>query len=67
MDLIIYYAGLMAVNDEYFEAADLDGANKLPKILVYIYSYNFTANRNYHHLKVGGIFRADFGMFYPCR
>lgn len=64
MDLIIYYAGLMAVNDEYFEAADLDGANKLQKIWYISIPTISPLIAITTILKLGGIFRADFGMFY---
>ncbi len=64
MDSIIYYATLMAIDTSYFEAARIDGANRwqtttritLP-CLTTIIMINVI-------LKIGGIFRADFGLFY---
>lgn len=61
---IIYYSGLMSIDSEYYEAAAIDGANKLqmvrhisiplitPLIIVMVL------------LQVGRIFYSDFGMFW---
>jgi putative aldouronate transport system permease protein len=61
---IVYYAGLMGINKELYEAAAIDGAGKLrqarhisipsltPLITVLVI------------LSIGGFFRGDFGMFY---
>ena len=64
MDSLIYYAALMGVDSSLIEAAQVDGANKLQvnrhimiPCLAGILCIQLV-------LKVGGIFRADFGLFY---
>ena len=64
MDSVIYYAALMGVDESLYESAALDGASKvqrtwyvtLPSILMLVVMMTI--------LKIGGIFRADFGLFY---
>ena len=61
---IIYYASLIGVSQDYYEAAEIDGANKLqtawylsiPSLIPIITILTI--------LSIGAIFRADFGMFY---
>ena len=64
MDLIIYYAGLMGIDNSYYEAAELDGASSFQKILHISIPAIMPLICIQFILKVGGIFRADFGMFY---
>ena len=64
MDSVIYYAALMGLDNSYFEAAEIDGATNLqikwnivlPSLVPLITILSIT--------KIGGIFRADFGLFY---
>ena len=64
MGSVLYYSTLLNVDETYFEAAKLDGANKfqifryvmVPSLLS-LMIFNLT-------LSVGGIFGGDFGLFY---
>ncbi len=64
MDCVIYYAALMGIDASLYEAAEIDGANKwqiikkimVPSIVPIISVMTI--------LKIGKIFRADFGLFY---
>ena len=61
---IIYYGNLMSVDSSLFEAATLDGANRVqimshiswPHIRPIVISFTI--------LSLGGVFNSDFGMFY---
>ena len=64
MDSLIYYAALMGVDSSLIEAAQVDGATKFQvnryimiPCLAGILCIQLV-------IKVGGIFRADFGLFY---
>lgn len=61
---IIYYAGLMGIDNSLFEAAELDGANKLQKILHISIPEITPLICTMTLLSLGGIFRSDFGLFY---
>ena len=64
MDSVIYYAALMGFDASLIEAAKIDGAKKwqinvkivLPSLIPIITVLTI--------MKIGGIFRADFGLFY---
>ena len=64
LDCVIYYAALMGMDSALIEAAAVDGANRwqqtrhviIPQLTVLIVIQTI--------LKIGGIFRSDFGMFY---
>ncbi|MBQ4109993.1 MAG: sugar ABC transporter permease [Clostridia bacterium] len=64
LDSVIYYAALMGMDSSLIEAASVDGATRwqqtrfviIPQLTVLIVIQTI--------LKIGGIFRADFGMFY---
>jgi putative aldouronate transport system permease protein len=61
---LVYYAGIMGINQEYYEAAKMDGATRrqmavritLPMIMPLICIMLILA--------VGGIFNGDFGLHY---
>ena len=61
---IIYLAGMIGINPEFYEAAQLDGANKFQQILkitLPLISYLIVIQIL---LAVGRIFFANFGLFY---
>ena len=64
MDSVIYYAALMGIPNDLFEAADIDGANIWKKIKYIILPELKTLIVVLTILKIGNIFRADFGLFY---
>ncbi len=64
MDCIIYYAALMNIDSALFEAADVDGANTVEKIKNIIIPALKPLLTVLTILKIGGILRSDFGMFY---
>lgn len=61
---IIYYTGLMGIDSEYYEAADIDGASKLQKIFHISLPLLTPLIIVMVLLQIGRIFYADFGMFY---
>lgn len=61
---VIYYASLMGIDTQYFEAAELDGATKWDKIRFIMIPSLMKLIVMLTILDVGGIFNADFGMFY---
>lgn len=64
MNLIIYYAALMGIDQQQFEAARIDGASRIKQIwYISIPSIRSTIII-LTILAIGKIFRADFGMFY---
>lgn len=64
LSCVIYYAALMGVNDEYYEAAAIDGANKLQMTFNISIPFLVPIMTILTILDLGGIFRSDFGMFF---
>lgn len=62
--MIIYYGNLMAVDSSYFEAATLDGANRLQMARYISWPFIRPTVIMFTILTLGRVFSADFGMFY---
>ncbi|WP_284645743.1 ABC transporter permease [Paenibacillus silviterrae] len=61
---LVYYAGIMSINQEYYEAAKIDGATRFQmaiKITIPMLAPLITIMLI---LAVGGIFHGDFGLHY---
>ena len=61
---IVYYAALMGVDSELYEAADMDGATKLQKIRYISLPSIIPIITIRLIMAIGKIFRGDFGLFY---
>lgn len=61
---IIYYAVLIGINKEYYEAAAIDGANKLQMVFKISLPFLRTMIIIMTLFSIGGIIRSDFGLFY---
>jgi putative aldouronate transport system permease protein len=61
---IIYLAAIIGIDDEYYEAAVLDGANKLQQIIKVTIPLITPVILVMTLLQIGRIFYADFGLFY---
>jgi putative aldouronate transport system permease protein len=61
---IIFYAGIMGISQEYFEAAAIDGASKFQMIRKITIPLLMPLIAIITLLSVGKIFYSDFGLFY---
>jgi putative aldouronate transport system permease protein len=61
---IIYYAGLMGIDPQLYESAELDGANKFQKIVFISIPGIMPIVSIMIILALGKIFFADFGLFF---
>ena len=64
MGSILYFATLMGINKEYYEAAVLDGATKLQMVRYISLPFLYPMIILLMIIGIGGMIRADFGMFY---
>lgn len=64
MDCIIYYASLIGIDNSLTEAARVDGATKMQTIMHIIIPQLLILISIMVIIKIGSIFRADFGLFY---
>ncbi len=61
---IIYYAALMGINPELFEAAEIDGATKFQQTIKIAIPEIMSLISIQTILALGQIFNGDFGLFY---
>ncbi len=61
---VIFYAGLMSIDKQYYEAASIDGATKLQLITKISIPFLTPLIVVLALLAIGRIFYADFGLFY---
>lgn len=64
MDSILYYASLMSIDSSLFEAAEIDGATKMQINMHIIVPSLVPLMTILTIMAIGGIFNADFGLFY---
>lgn len=64
MNMVMYYAALMGVNNELYEAATLDGANRLQQAWYISIPELIPLMTTLSIMAVGSIFRGDFGLYY---
>lgn len=62
--MIVYYGNLMAVDSSYYEAAKLDGANRIQMAWYISWPFIRPTVIMFTILTLGRVFSADFGLFY---
>ena len=63
-NILLYYAALISINPEYYEAALLDGASKFQQIIHISIPMIKKTIVVLFILNIGKVMRADFGLFY---
>lgn len=61
---LIYFAGIIGINPTYYEAAKIDGASKFQMVFRITLPLLTPLIIILFIIAVGGMFRADFGLFY---
>ncbi len=61
---VLYYASIMGISNDYYEAASLDGAGRWQQIKYITIPLLMPTITVMTLIAIGGIFRADFGLFY---
>jgi putative aldouronate transport system permease protein len=61
---IIYFAALLGINEEYYEAARMDGASRMKQITKITIPLIMPVIIMLMLLRLGRIFYSDFGLFY---
>ena len=61
---LIYYAVLMSIDKDYYEAAEIDGASRIQKMFYITLPFLIPMAIVLTVLAIGNIMRADFGLFY---
>lgn len=61
---IVYFAALLGINEEYYEAARIDGASRIQQILRITLPIVVPVIIMMALLQLGRIFYSDFGLFY---
>lgn len=62
--IVIYLAGITGIDQEYYEAAALDGASKFQQIKAITIPFLIPLMIVTTIMAIGNIFRSDFGLFY---
>ncbi len=61
---LVYYAGIIGIDSSYYEAARIDGATKIQMAFRITLPLLAPLISILLIMSIGGIFRADFGLFY---